>query len=531
MRARWVCAAALSLLGGCQDGVALGSGSAGPDSAGSGDPTGGSADAADDDDDDDEGGGGGGASCPAPPDQGFVDGLAHLGRAQGDTFIEILDVIADGSLVYSCTATQGLTIWDATDASQSALLVENVGPPGLAHNAFPRCQNLGYDASTLRMVITNRGDEVQPDPWLSLYDVTDPTAPLELRSLQTTASVEGVVLEGDRIWAAAHKDGIVVIDDTGTELTIAGGWSDEDSDAWKPFKVGDTLFVAEGTTGLRSYDVSGDAPVLLDTVALPGSSKDVVVRDGVAYVASSAFIAAVDVSDPTAMSVITEREVRGTALALDIGTDDVLMVAEWDEIRGYDLRDNTLAEVMSETVPRDGASFSRVLTLDAEPDEARVYAGEWRGMHAYDQIAGSFGPEVVATPQSLQFGTVTPGDFDDAVLVVRNVGDEPLEIFGVTSDIDGVSALPACATVMPDSAAAIEIRFEPGSDATQRGRVTLLTNDPDEPAFEVTLSANVAGLDIGDPAPSFNLADLEGNTWSLDGLQGSVVVLAYFATF
>ena len=276
-----------------------------------------------------------GADVRAPEDGGFVDGLAHLGRAEGDTFIEILDLIADGPRVYSCTATQGLTIWDATDGSEAALLTQNVGPAGLAHPQFPRCQNLGYDPGNQQMVLTNRGDEIQPDPWLALYDVGDPSAPVELRSLQTSESIEGVVLEDARIWAAAHKDGIVVIDDTGDALEIVDAWSDADSDAWKPFKVGDTLFVAEGTTGLRSYDVSGDQPVLLDTVALPGSSKDVIVHEDVAYVASSAFIAAVDVSDPAAMSVLVEREIRGTALALDLGADNVLMVAEWDEVRGY----------------------------------------------------------------------------------------------------------------------------------------------------------------------------------------------------
>ncbi len=541
MRAVWVGGglAAVAALAACSDTPAVGGGasdggSTGTDAGDDGGGPGGDDGAGTADSPDDGGPGGGDAGgCPEPGlGADYVDALEHLGRAEGDTFIEILDIIADGDLVYSCTATQGLTVWDATDPSQSALLVQNVGPAGLAHGSFPRCQHLGYDVAAQQMVMTNRGDEIQPEPWLYLYDIADPASPTPLRGLQTSESIEGVVLEDGRIWAAAHKDGIVVFDDTGqTDLELTASFSDGDSDAWAPFKVGDTLYVAEGTTGLRSYDISGDEPVLLDTVALPGSSKDVVVEDDVAYVAAPAFIAAVDVSDPSAMSVLAEREVRGTALALDIGVDGVVMVAEWDEIRGYDTADPELAEVVSETIPADGASFSRILTLDAEPETSRVYAGEWRGMHAYDQHPGGTGPEVLATPSSLQFGSLGEGEFEDRVLVLRNAGDEPLEVYAADSDVEGITAEPACATVAPGSAAAIEVRFTPTSDASQRGRLVLQTNDIDEPLFEVSVSGNIAGLDIGDPAPEFTLNDLEGQSWSLSDLQGSVVVLSYFATF
>lgn len=541
LRYGWLLALGAALA--CGDGPALGGGATGatetdgagdsndsPD--GDGDSPDGTADGGDNGDDNDGGGDAGGCPEPAADPPEYVDMLEHLGRAQGDTFIEILDVEADGNLVHACTATQGLTIWDATNEQQPALIVENIGPAGLAHPQFPRCQHLGYDAAAQQMVLTNRGDEIQPDPWLYLYDVSDPAAPQPLRGLQTSESIEGVVLEDGRIWAAAHKSGILVLDDTGgDDLVMTASWSDADSDAWAGVKVGSTLLTAEGTTGIRSYDISGDEPVLLDTLALPGSSKDLVVVDDTAYVAASSFLAAVDVSDPSTMTLLLEREVRGTALALDMAQDGIVMVAEWDEIRGYDTTDPELPEVLSETVPRDGASFSRVLSLDAEPNAGRVYAGEWRGMHAYDQHDGPTGPEVLATPGSLQYGRVEVGDFEDKVLVVRNAGPETLEIYGVDSDLEGVSASPSCATVPAGGAAALEIRFEPESESSHRGRVVLQTNDVDEPLFEVSMSGNIAGLDIGDPAPEFSLTDLDGAVWNSADQLGKVVVLSYFATF
>lgn len=152
-------------------------------------------------------------------------------------------------------------------------------------------------------------------------------------------------------------------------------------------------------------------------------------------------------------------------------------------------------------------------------------------MHAYDQHPGGTGPEVLATPDSLQFSTVAPGDDEDRVLVLRNSGDVPLEVYTVQTDVEGITADPACVEVAPGSAAAIEVTFAPNSDASQRGRLILQTNDIDEPMFEVSISGNIAGLDVGDPAPEFSLTDLDGQTWTLSDLQGEVVVLSYFATF
>lgn len=469
-------------------------------------------------------------ACPQPPPQDTVDGLVHIGRGQGDSFIEILDLQARDNFVYSCTATQGLTVWDI-NSNPPPLVIEQIGAPGFSHPMFPRCQHLALDTDSNRAVITNRGDEIQPDPWLYLYDLSDPAAPEPLRGWASEVSIEGVVLEGERVYVAAHTAGVIVLEDQGGDALVPiGEFGDDASDAWQPLLVGDVLYVAEGNTGLRVYDVSADDPALLTTLALSGSSKDLVLDGDTLYVAAASSIFAVDVSAPSTPQIISERDAKGSALAVAVGGDDMLYVAEWDEIRVYDRSTPTLEQVWSEVVPTSDAG-SRVLTLATDPDRNAVYAGEWTGMQVFEAQTDPTAPDIVAAPSTVQFGKVAAGDFADRVVVVRNEGDQPLHVYSARSDHTTVSVSEACFEVPPESSYAIEVRYDPVEEVQHRGRLILQTDDPDEPEYVLYYSGNDAKADVGDPMPEFTLQDLDGNTWSVDDLEGKVVLLAYFATF
>lgn len=467
-------------------------------------------------------------TCPAPDPLTTVDGLAHRGRAESGSFIEILDLEARGDLVYGCTATQGMMTWDVL-SDVGTLVSARVGPVGISNRQFPRCQHIALDAEGSRAVITNRGDEVQPLPWLHVYNIEDREEPVALRGWTGEASIEGVVWDGDRIFAAAHTAGILVFEDTGGEtLEQVGSFSDADSDAWLPILEDGILYVAEGATGVRVYDVSGDDPVLLSTLETGGSSRDLVLDGDALYVAASSTVVRVDVSIPGSPSIAAQAPVAGTSVAIALGTDGLVYSAEWDEVRAYHPSD--LTRVWSEVVPT-GDDFSRVLTLATHPDIPRVYAGEWTGMHMFETQAGATAPEIVAAPTSVQFGRIEAGDTEDRVVVVRNEGDQPLHVYGYASDRDTVTVDDACFTVEPGSAHALEIRFAPESDDISSGSILLQTDDPDEPEYEVRFSGNAAGADVGDPMPDFMLQDVDGNDWTRTDLEGKVVLLAYFATF
>ncbi|MEM7159417.1 MAG: hypothetical protein AAF799_41650 [Myxococcota bacterium] len=471
--------------------------------------------------------------CPVASTETFVDPLVHVGRAAGPTFIEIVDVVTHGDLVLACTGTKGLTIWDASGDGAPRLLSEKIGPThqGLANGSFPRCQHVSVDPTGTRVVITNRGDEIQPTPWLWVYDISDPRSPDDIGGWTDLSSIEGVVYNDGLVYAALHGTGVLVyrVTEAGG-VDIQGGYKDEFSDAWQPALAGNHLYVAEGATGLRIYDVESGDPELLSTLPLPGSSRDVIVEGDRAYVADSAGMAIVDISDPRDPQLLSQIDSDGTSLALAMGADDTVVMAEWDQVRGYDVSDPTAVEtVFAETVPTDD-EFSRVLAIDADRDRRRVYAGEWRGLQVFDHVSGGHGPDISITPNVLQYGLLTGGESDSRVVVVRNRGDVPLTVHDVVGG-PGVTVDTECFQVPPGGATAIEVTLQVNDHDQVDTGLKFCSDDPDESEHVVSLSANVPGLGVGDEVPAFALQDLDGNTWSTEQLRGNIAVLAYFATF
>lgn len=466
--------------------------------------------------------------CPSSTGS-FSDPLQHRGRANTHTFIETTDIVVDGSILYACTGVRGLSIFDAREAAPE-LLVEKVAPRGeLADASFPRCQHVGLDSALSRVVITNRGDEIQPQSWLALFDVSDPSSPRELGTwFPPSGSIEGVALSGNRLYAAAHSAGVYVLDvaDDGSMHQVANV-DPPDGDAWQVALQDDRLLVADGPAGLRIYDVSARDmdPEPVGHVPLPGTSRDVIFEGDRAYVAASSHLAIVGLDDTP--RALVEHPVEGTALALAMVEPGIVAVAEWDELRGYDVTDPTnVQQSFAEVVPTND-DFSRVLAIDA--DSRRVFAGEWTGLHQFVFFGGS-GPEVALNPGALQFGTLAPGQDAQRVLVIRNDGDVPLTVHDVVS-AEGVSVDQTCLSVAPRSAAAVEVSLSPTTTRPLQSAVRVCSDDPDEAEAEVSLSANIPGLGVGDPAPTFTLQDLGGRTWSNDDLRGKVAILAYFATF
>ncbi len=468
--------------------------------------------------------------CPAPGGD-FVDPLVHLGRGDSNTFFEITDIVADGDTVYVCSGVRGLSIFDASSDAPSRY-IEKVAPGGgLADPSFPRCQHVGLDRDAGRLAITNRGDEVQPTSWLAMFDVGNPSQPRELAAwVPDQGSIEGVALRGDRLYAAAHTRGIFVLEvDADGGLTELANVAPSGTDAWKPVLRDGLLFVADGEAGLRIYDVSDDDPRLVSSTPISGSSRDVVLDGDRAYVASSSTLAVVDVSTPAAAVVLAEHPTAGTALALARTGPATVVVAEWDALRGYDLSDPTaIRQQFSEIVPTDD-DFSRVLAVEAVPDNGRVFGGEWTGLHQFSLREGS-GPDIALDPGSVQFGNLGPKESSDRVMVIRNDGDQPLTVHDIVS-AQGVSVDQSCFTVEPGRSNAVEVTLAPVAPGELQTRVRVCSDDPDQPEAEVSLTANAPGFGVGDPVPTFALQDLEGDTWTSADLDGKVAVLAYFATF
>lgn len=469
------------------------------------------------------------AECPAPAGTPFPDPLTHVARANGPTFFETTDVVVDGDLVYACSGVRGLTIWDASATPPRELSTE-VAPAEVSHSGFPRCQHISLDRNNARVAITNRGDEIQPAPWVWIYDVSDPQRPAPIAGWTPgDVSVEGVVLDGDRVFVAGHGSGVIELRLEGDALTEVTRTVDANSDAWQPILLGETLIVAEGATGLRTYDTQNGL-MLQGALAVEGSSRDVVLAADTAYVAASSHIAAVNLADPATPTLLGSTPTTGTALGLALMGDAEVVVAEWDELRAYDFADpSNVQRLFSEIVPTDDL-FSRVLAVDAASDGGSVFAGEWRGVHRFDRGSAEASPDISVSPQSLQLGNIGPEHPGVGIAVVRNEGSARLTVNDVVSR-PGVTARPDCFSLEPGEEIAIEVHVEQDGAEEVRTRLEFCSDDPDEPHHAISMTANIPGIGVGDEVPDFSLLALDGSTVSNRDLRGSVVVLAYFATF
>ncbi len=471
------------------------------------------------------------AGCPPSASTPFADPLVHLARAEGDAFIEILDAHHRDGRIFACTGTQGLTVWSTADDGTTALLAEGIAPRDAAHAKFPRCQHVALHDSDSRVVLTSRGDEVQPRPFVGVVDLESLDAPKTLAVHRGDASYEGAVFVDDDVVVAAHQAGLMRLTVDGARLTPRATFRDAHSDAWFPaLSPGGDIVVAEGATGLRTYSVADHGIALLATLALPGSSKHLAIEGTTAYVATSTGIAIVDIADPAAPQLLSTTQTPGTALAVAVGRPGALFVADWDQVRGYAVDDpRRPVAILGETIPTEG-SFSRVLALAASRD-GRVFAGEWQGMHVLRHVESAPSPELEIHTTTVAMGRAGTGKPALAELRLRNSGDAPLTISRIERTDSAVSVTPTCLQLQPGQSKAVDVRLEPDDEQPFAGQLVLHTDDPDEPRVTVGVVANTAGANIGDDAPDFDALDLNGKRWTKAGLTGKVVLLAYFATF
>ncbi|MEQ9322867.1 MAG: hypothetical protein RIF41_27125 [Polyangiaceae bacterium] len=477
------------------------------------------------------GGAGGTGGFGGVPVSDYQDNFVPLARMDGSTFVEVLEVKArqDG-WVFFCSGVRGLTVVDARDPAAPA--EQWLTSSSLGSGQYPRCQHLAMSGGHLYM--SNRGDEIQPTPFVTAFTMgdLDANAPVQGPSFtQDGLSFEGLAADGDLLYVAAHEDGVLVLQNTGAalvELATLGGLGN----AWGLDVVEGRLYVADGAHGLAIADVADpSAPALLGTIDVEGSAQHVVVdpeRELAFVAASSAGMVIVDVSDPNAPSVVSRADTPGTGLQVALSGSQAYL-ADWNEVRVFDVSDASApVQVASERVA--GVAIPRVLGVAALDDVA--FLGEWTGLYSYRFTPGITAPEIRVASDRIDLGTVAAGEVKAAAIIVDNEGLEPLVIDGVSTDGIGMTLMTDMPqTIAPGEKAALEVWIDNPSPGPYEGSAFLVSDDPDETQSRVELVMNTPTLGVGDEAPEVLVNLVGGGNWTLESQLGNVVLLSYFATF
>ena len=112
-------------------------------------------------------------------------------------------------------------------------------------------------------------------------------------------------------------------------------------------------------------------------------------------------------------------------------------------------------------------------------------------------------PDIAATPQALDFGTVATGDTATEYILVSNDGDGDLSISGTTQTGSGAFTVVGTLggqTLAPSGSIPVAIEYTPdGGLAGHAGTLTINSDDPDTPALAIELTGGEVDPDIDYP--------------------------------
>lgn len=469
----------------------------------------------------------------------FSSPLAQIQQLQGEEdhlHVDEVRLSSDG-LLLQCSYTFGVI--DVSNPAEMEYAAQKLKHAVPGDEREPGCIHLASEGNTV--YTTHRGNIRNP-AFLSGWDITDRENPVQLPVLQEPGeSYEGIDVADGNIYVALHDKGLGVFrrDASGAfgRLATVTGFEN----AWGVRARGDTVFVADGTGGLVTVDVTDPAaPAILGKVETKGQARGIALDGDTAYVAAgSAGLVAVDISDPRAPRVISRTATPGPAIRADFSGGRIF-VAAWNDARVYDVADPAAprfigsARMTHQLEAPEGdrpPATSRVLGIAAKDD--LVYVGNWHLVYAFRLYPERKAPSIVlpeATEQ-MDFGKVAPGKEAVLPLKVTNQGTAALTLANNWVNGSAFTVTPRDAQIEPGESATLSITYKATTSDREVGYLNILSDDPREPLRKAYLVGNQPGISVGSILPETKAVLLDGTPWSSVDAAGKVMLINYFATF
>jgi len=440
--------------------------------------------------------------------QAGVDNLAFIGRNEVNRNHEMDCEIVGNRAFICCGYNQGLEAYDITDPA-------NPVRTWLANG--PNCWRAQAYGDTVIFAFCRREGVV-------LYDISSPDTVLRVGRYDPAGNreaLEGGVLVGDTLYAAAHQNGIYLIDVTNPAAPqkVAALSLAPDAAAWNVVARDSFLFVANGRHGLAVAGLAGGLH-LSSRLELPGTATDIVLDGDVAVLSLGvAGLATIGISDPHSPVLLDTIATDGCAWGIDI-FGHLVACGSWRVLELFDVssphdirrigRDNT-------TIWAHGAAIR---------NDSLIVVADWRGMSCY-RVGADAGPDIDIVPEIVDFGAVTSSA--DTTITVCNTGSAALNVASVSSP-NGFTVQPGSFSVAPgDSQVVTVTAVRSGSNG---GNLVFNCDDPDEAQRAERVYKNNAGYpQYGSVAPDFTLLGTDALFHTLSSYRGRVVYLDFGASW
>ena len=159
-----------------------------------------------------------------------------------------------------------------------------------------------------------------------------------------------------------------------------------------------------------------------------------------------------------------------------------------------------------------GSSLSQGASCTMQVTFTSVFPGDTSGSATLqDLVTGVFGSVALEgdsvsplqiSPCCLGFSEVAGGTSSPQVITLSNVGTIPIQINSVVPSGNGIAQTNNCSTIAVSGSCQINVTFNPTSEGSVVGTLTLNTNVPNTTPFIVPISGNAGDFSLGTAAPA-----------------------------
>ena len=376
---------------------------------------------------------------------------------------------------------------------------------------------------------------------LVLIDVSNPSAPSILSTFTTSvSSISAISLKGAYAVAGGPNDlFFVVVDYTtpssptqvkfvpGTDGVHFGNSLTCDLDGTH------AAFADYGSGNVYLFDIAGGSPSLLGQYASDqaGVSSISISGNFVAAASTNDFtMSLIDFTNPASPSGADTATSLGGGATVKLSAGNVAAGA----INGFDVTLFATAGTGATAQGTDDTTLGSLFTL---------------GMTRFTPVTPE--PKITVSPASVAFGAVRVGTTSAAQTVtLKNTGTAPLDVAALQASASQYHASPFgnLASIAPGHSTAVQVTFTPAAVQSYPAALTMTTNDPAHPSVSVPLSgsggyphavvpgplgfgdvavclSHTLGATIGNTGPvSLNLSSIAGTSVGFSASPASLTV-------